>query len=160
MDESNQLVDLTNQMLISFFDTEIECNEENESEKEDQTLLDIKTEKSQNASVKAVSNNDEVYISPKKDEIIEKTMSYKMNDIFIFKMQTKIEKKFINYQSIKTLSIIKNIEKYGISCYAEFFFMILKIITNEKKNIIIKIISILKYFISSNKSSLISLFQA
>lgn len=122
MDESNQLVDLTNQMLISFFDTEIECNEENESEKEDQTLLDIKTEKSQNASVKAVSNNDEVYISPKKDEIIEKTMSYKMNDIFIFKMQTKIEKKFINYQSIKTLSIIKNIEKYGISCYAEFFF--------------------------------------
>lgn len=160
MEESNQLVDLTNQILISFFDTEIECNEENEFEKEDQILLDIQNEKPENTSANSVSDDAETNNSLNRDEIIEKIMSYKMNDIFISKMQTKIEKKFINYQSKKTLSIIKNIEKYGISCYAEFFFMILKIITNEKKNIIIQIISILKYFILSNQSSLISLFQA
>lgn len=115
MDESNQLVDLTNQMLISYFDTEIVCNEENESEKEDQTLLDIKKDELENASLKEVSNNDETFSLPNKNEIIEKTMSYKMNDIFISKMESKIEQKFINYQTIKTKSIIKNIEKYGIS---------------------------------------------
>ena len=38
--------------------------------------------------------------------------------------------------------------------------MILKILTNEKKTIIIKVISILKHFIVSNRNSLISLFQA
>lgn len=54
MDESNQPVDLTNQMLISNFDTEIVCNEENESEKEDQTLLDIKKDELENASLKEV----------------------------------------------------------------------------------------------------------
>lgn len=130
MDESNQLVDVTNQMLISYFDTEIVCNEENESEKEDQTLLDIKKDELENASLKEVSNNDETFSLPNKNEIIEKTMSYKMNDIFISKMESKIEQEFINYQTIKTKSIIKNIEKYGISRYAEFFFMILKIISN------------------------------
>lgn len=47
-----------------------------------------------------------------------------------------------------------------MSCNAEFFFMILKILTNEKKTIIIKVNSILKHFIVSNRNSLISLFQA
>ena len=121
MEETNQLVDLTNQMLISFFDTEIECNEEKESEKEDQILLDIQKEKSENESIKTVSSNIKACISLSLGEMIDKAMNYKMNDIFISKMQLKIEQKFIKYHSKKTLSIIKGIEKYGKSCNAEFF---------------------------------------
>ena len=116
MEETNQLVDLTNQMLISFFDTEIECNEEKESEKEDQILLDIQKEKSENESIKTVSSNIKACISLSLGEMMDKA-----NDIFISKMQLKIEQKFIKYHSKKTLSIIKGIEKYGKSCNAEFF---------------------------------------
>ena len=79
------------------FNTEIECNEEKESDKEDQILLDIQKEKSENESIKTVSSNIKACISLSLGEMMDKAMNYKMNDIFISKMQSKIEQKFIKY---------------------------------------------------------------
>lgn len=159
LETRNQLLDTTCRMLLAFFDTEIKINDDKTQETQEiQESLensDIFFDEKEIQPEDSPINIGEKSINPEKSQNYEYSADQKVIDHF----KTLIENKFYSLNNCKTQSLIKYIKRNGESHLAEFFYLFLRLLTNQHKDKIIRAALILRDFLC-NRQSLLSLFNA
>mgnify|MGYP001032537291 FL=1 len=149
LETRNQLLDTTCRMLLAFFDTEIKINDDKTQETQEiQESLensDIFFDEKEIQPEDSPINIGEKSINPEKSQNYEYSADQKVIDQF----KTLIENKFYSLNNCKTQSLIKYIKRNGESHLAEFFYLFLRLLTNQHKDKIIRAALILRNFFAT-----------
>lgn len=152
IETQNQLLETTYQMLLAFFDTEIKIEEGSSQESEE--LQDFFSKSN------IFPNENEIQPKEKQNEDGQKSFNsnelqkseYSAEQKIINHFKVLIEHKFYSLSDCKTQSLIKYIKRNGTAYLAEFFYLFLRLLTNQHKDKIIRAALILRDFICNNQS--------
>lgn len=120
LETQNQLLETSCRMLLAFFDTEIKIDEKQEPLSKFVNNDEIQTED-------FPTNIGENSLNPEQSQNLGYSYDQKVIDHF----KTLIENKFYKLDNCKTQSLIKFIKRNGTAHLAEFFYLIMRLLTNQ-----------------------------